>query len=78
MAADSGYSHTFAAATILLLGFFGYVASLAIYRLFLHPLKIVPGPKIAALTAWYEFYWDCLKHGQYFLKVQEMHKNYGT
>jgi hypothetical protein len=78
MATNSGYSRTLVAVAILLLAFLVYVTSLVIYRLFLHPLKNVPGPKIAALSSWYEFYWDCLKHGQYFRRVQEMHKEYGA
>lgn len=50
---------------------------LIFYRLVLHPLAKVPGPKIAALTGWYEFYWDCLKKGQYVFRIQEMHALYG-
>ena len=57
--------------------FVAYLATLALYRLVLHPLAAVPGPKIAALTAWYEFYWDCPRKGQYSFRIQEMHRQYG-
>ena len=54
-----------------------FLATLTFYRLFLHPLANVPGPKIAAATAWYEFYWDCPQKGRFFTKITEMHKKYG-
>ena len=61
----------------LLVGLIGYLTTLAIYRLVLHPLNQIPGPRVAALTSWYEFYWDCPKKGTYFRRIQEMHKHYG-
>ena len=50
---------------------------LVLRRLVLSPLAGVPGPKIAALTAWYEFYWDCPRKGHYMFKIEEMHRQYG-
>ncbi|GAB7365578.1 hypothetical protein MBLNU230_g6650t1 [Neophaeotheca triangularis] len=62
-------------------GFVGLILTsffiLAIYRLFLHPLAKVPGPKLAAITGWYEFYFDCFRKGQYVFKIQELHEVYG-
>jgi hypothetical protein len=49
----------------------------AIRRLFLHPLAHIPGPRLAALTWWYEFYFDVVQPGQYVFKIQELHKQYG-
>lgn len=49
----------------------------ALYRLFLSPLADFPGPKLAALTSWYECYYDVIKPGQYVWKIQELHKHYG-
>ena len=49
----------------------------AIRRLFLHPLAHIPGPRLAALTWWYEFYFDVIQPGQYVFKIQELHKRYG-
>lgn len=49
----------------------------AIRRLFLHPLAHIPGPRLAALTWWYEFYFDAVRPGQYVFKIQELHKQYG-
>jgi hypothetical protein len=54
-----------------------YCLGLAIYRLYFHRLAKFPGSKLAALTLWYEFYYDVVKRGQYIWKIQEMHKRYG-
>ncbi|KAJ3552166.1 hypothetical protein NPX13_g11177 [Xylaria arbuscula] len=61
------------AATILL----SYLFGLAIYRLYLHPLSQFPGPKLAAVTRWYEGYYDVIQDGQYTFKIRDMHKKYG-
>jgi hypothetical protein len=54
-----------------------YVAGLYIYRLFLHPLAKFPGPKLAAISTWYEYYWDGIHRGQYIFRIKEMHERYG-
>lgn len=48
-----------------------------IYRLYLSPVASIPGPKLAALTFWYEFYYDVIRHGRYTWKIAELHKQYG-
>lgn len=62
-----------AAITLLFL----YVASLYLYRLVLHPLAKYPGPKLAAATNWYEFYYDVIKQGGFTHHIQDLHKQYG-
>jgi hypothetical protein len=54
-----------------------YLAGLAAYRLFLSPLSKFPGPKLAALSNWYEFYYDVVLHGQFTAHLQKLHKRYG-
>ncbi|OTA59659.1 putative cytochrome P450 [Hypoxylon sp. EC38] len=54
-----------------------YLIALVIHRLFFHPLSVFPGPKLAAVTVWYEFYYDGIKGGQYTFKIREMHEKYG-
>lgn len=48
-----------------------------IYRLYLSPITSFPGPKLAALTLWYEFYYDVIRRGRYTWKIAELHKQYG-
>lgn len=55
----------------------GYYFVLGLYRLYFHPLAGFPGPKLAALTLWYEFYFDVYKKGRYLWKIQELHEKYG-
>ncbi|KAI0202341.1 cytochrome P450 [Astrocystis sublimbata] len=54
-----------------------YYACLVTYRLFFHPLARFPGPKLAAISRWYEAYYDVIQNGQYTFKIAEMHKEYG-
>ena len=61
-----------------LLIFSAYCISLAVYRLFFSPLAKSPGPKLAALTLWYELYYDVIKRGRYTWKIAELHERYGS
>ncbi|RAQ58815.1 cytochrome P450 [Aspergillus flavus] len=54
-----------------------YTASLAIYRLFLSPLAKFPGPTLAALTGWYEVFFDVLLGGQFMWEIERLHGKYG-
>ena len=51
--------------------------TIAIYRLFIHPLAAFPGPKLAAITVLYEAYYDIWKGGKYIFKLNELHRKYG-
>jgi len=65
----------------LLLGLFIswliYLVSLAFYRLYLSPISNFPGPKLAALSKWYEFYYEVVKKGQFSFHIQKLHQKYG-
>ncbi|CZR52602.1 related to cytochrome P450 CYP3/CYP5/CYP6/CYP9 subfamilies [Phialocephala subalpina] len=62
--------------TLVALGIF-YAIAFPIYRVYFSPLSKFPGPKLAAATLWYEFYYDVILNGQYEFKIQELHKQYG-
>ncbi|KAI0143700.1 cytochrome P450 [Xylariaceae sp. FL1272] len=51
--------------------------TITIYRITLHPLAQFPGPKFAAITRYYEGYYDVVKNGQYTHKIARLHENYG-
>ncbi|KAB8267314.1 cytochrome P450 [Aspergillus minisclerotigenes] len=54
-----------------------YAPWLALQRLWLSPIAHFPGPKLVALTMWYEFYYDSFLEGQYTFRIAEMHRKYG-
>ena len=72
-------SVTFASA-LAALGFILYIAGLVFYRLCLSPLAGFPGPKITAMTAWYESYCELIKGGggQFVFQIQRWHEEYGA
>jgi len=53
------------------------LATLAIYRLFLGPLAKFPGPKLAALSKWYEGYYEIVCNGKFSREIDRMHDVYG-
>lgn len=57
---------------------FLWFGSKAIYRLYWHPLSHIPGPKRAAISHLYEFYYDVIRGGTYLFEVEKMHQKYGT
>lgn len=56
---------------------FLYCIYLGVSRLYFSPISHIPGPKLAALTWAYEFYYDIVLGGQYTFKIIELHKQYG-
>lgn len=55
-----------------------YLSLLGVYRLFLSSLAHVPGPKLAALTGFWEMYYDLVREGQLPWKLRELHQHYGV
>ena len=65
--------------TWALAAFAAYLLGLAAYRLFLSPLarSKIPGPKLGALSKFYEAYYEIVKKGQLTFKLDELHDQYG-
>ena len=52
--------------------------SLAVYRVYFHPLARYPGPKYAAATYWYATYYEVWLDGEFVDHIQFLHEKYGT
>jgi hypothetical protein len=63
-----------------------YVAALTIigsyvqnvfYNIYRHPLRHIPGPKIAAATYLYQTYYSLVGVSRYYIKIGKLHNKYG-
>ncbi|KAF8901836.1 cytochrome P450 [Mucidula mucida] len=62
----------------LLLAFsIAYCAIVVIYRLYFHPLRAVPGPRLGAVSGWYQAYHDIWKDGYFTTHLKDLHNIYG-
>ncbi|KAL9090249.1 MAG: hypothetical protein Q9159_002054 [Coniocarpon cinnabarinum] len=54
--------------------------ALALVRVYGHPLSNFPGPKLAAVSTYWEFYMDFFVQGggQFHAKLQKLHDEYGV
>lgn len=71
-------SSTAARILFLVVAYLAYVVALVFYRMYLHPLAGVPGPKIAAATLWWEKHSALWKHGRLAWDIKDLHDKYGT
>ncbi|OHE93162.1 hypothetical protein CORC01_11574 [Colletotrichum orchidophilum] len=71
-------SWSFPSPRFLLLSVFFYLIGIALYRLFFHPLRKIPGPWYASVTYWYEFYQDVILDGHYIREYPGLHAKYGS
>lgn len=54
-----------------------YISIKTIYRLYFHSLSHIPGPKLAACSHLYEFYYNVVLGGKYLFEMEKMHQQYG-
>ena len=54
-----------------------YLVCKIVHRLWFSPLARFPGPKLAALTSWYEIYFDVVDGPRFPWVVEELHRRYG-
>lgn len=64
--------------TLATIGIFTYLVAGVIYRLYFHPLSKFPGPKLAAVTHLYEFYFNIIRDGMFIWEIERMHQQYGS
>ncbi len=62
---------------VIALAFTGYVLYLVASRLLFHRLRGFPGPRLAALTSWYQTYFECFCDGAFVDHLEKLHKIYG-
>jgi len=55
-----------------------YIFSRGIYNLYFHPLCKIPGPRVAAVSSFYDFWYDVIKGGTYLWEIRKMHEIYGN
>lgn len=64
--------------TVLIIGsLLAYFIMRCIYRLYFHPLSKFPGPKLAAVSSAYEFYYNVIKRGKFIWELERLHEIYG-
>lgn len=49
----------------------------AIYRIYLHPLRAFPGPRLAAMSVFYSLYYELILDGEMTHQIQRLHEQYG-
>lgn len=54
-----------------------FLVTRMIYRVYFHPLSKFPGPKLAAASSAYVFYYNVIKQGSFIWEVERMHNVYG-
>ena len=50
---------------------------LYIHAFYLSPLKDIPGPAPAALSRFYEFYYNAIRPYTYGRRIEQLHNHYG-
>lgn len=56
-----------------------YLITLAVYRVYLCPLakSKIPGPKLGALTKFYEAWYEIVQRGRFSFKLDDLHERHG-
>lgn len=63
---------------LIISAFVLYVAIEAVRRLYFSKISHIPGPRLAALTYYYQTYWDLWPNdGQFTFHTKDLHRRYG-
>ncbi|KAI0114057.1 cytochrome P450 [Nemania sp. FL0031] len=71
------HDFAFQAVSLLLIACVTWEFCIGVYRVTFHPLSRIPGPRLAAISYWYEIYYEVVLGGQYFKRIKGMHEEYG-
>lgn len=64
-------------ALILLIAFTTWLCLRTVFRIYLHPLRKIPGPRLAPITSNYGAYYDLFGSTSYTRHILELHDKYG-
>lgn len=67
----------FSAISTFFVFYFIWTVYTIVYNVFFHPLANLPGPRYAAASYLYEWYYDLYLSGQFTFKLKELHQQYG-
>lgn len=68
---------TMAVFAVIRTGLVIYWVIQSIYPLYFHPLSHIPGPRLAAITHGYEFYYNIIKGGRLIWELERLQQVYG-
>lgn len=74
---DNMGSYSYSTSQAILIIALAYLCFAVASRLVFHPLKNFPGPRMAAFTEMYAFYYEIWKNGLMVQHIKELHRAYG-
>jgi hypothetical protein len=78
MISDAPFPHITTLMLSLSAGIIAWLIAVVGYRGFFHPLANVPGPRVAALTYLYIFYFNVGKTSRLYAHIEKLYERYGT
>jgi hypothetical protein len=54
-----------------------WIVIVVTYRLYLHPLSHIPGPRAAAATDLYKTYFNATGGSKFYLQIEKLHQKFG-
>ena len=70
-------SYSYSTSQTVLITALAYLCYAVASRLVFHPLKNFPGPRMAAFTEMYAFYYEIWQNGLMVQHIKELHRVYG-
>lgn len=61
---------------VILTAFLVPLVTMSVFRLYIHPLRKIPGQRLAAMSKAYGFYFNYIQEGGYSKKFKGLHEKY--